>query len=250
MQSAHGICLVIQAKDAKVFMVVRALDTHTHQWSVINPNGALPPQRGGHSVSPSCNRLCSRSPAAVWELYLYTYAYPFACTLYAWTFSACTLCLCTLCACRIAWLACFCLLAGWPAAFLFACWIPHHTCTCNRHKAHNNKSVAAGTLTHYKGDHDSPQCIGDLPRRALLWVIRFTCLVVKMLHEGLKAICLCWTSLTWSGNPQRSQVLTSPHCQLSCLTALQQHLRRECRIFCLVSWKGQKCKRYKVKVGA
>lgn len=47
--------VVIQAKDAKVFMVVRALETHTNQWSVINPNGSLPPQRGGHSVSASCN---------------------------------------------------------------------------------------------------------------------------------------------------------------------------------------------------
>ena len=121
MQSAHGICLVIQAKDAKVFMVVRALDTHTHQWTVINPNGALPPQRGGHSVSPSCNRLCSRSPAAVWELYLYTYAYPFACTLYAWTFSACTLCLCTLCAC----LASLLLRTGWLACCFLVCLLGH-----------------------------------------------------------------------------------------------------------------------------
>lgn len=55
IEKACRICVVMQAKDAKVFMVVRALDTHTNQWSVINPDGTLPPQRGGHSVSASCN---------------------------------------------------------------------------------------------------------------------------------------------------------------------------------------------------
>lgn len=40
-----------------------------------------------------------------------------------------------------------------------------------------------------------------LLRRGLLWAVRFTYLVVKMLHEGLKGTCLCWTLLTWSGNP-------------------------------------------------
>lgn len=54
-------CVVVQAKDAKVFMVVRALDTHTHQWSILSPNGTLPPQRGGHSVSvASCHFLCPK----------------------------------------------------------------------------------------------------------------------------------------------------------------------------------------------
>lgn len=97
MDNAHGTCVVFQAKDAKVFMVVRVLDTHTNQWSVINPNGTLPPQRGGHSVSSCCNLLCRWSPAAVWELCLYSCAYPVVCTLNGWTFYVRTFCLCMCC---------------------------------------------------------------------------------------------------------------------------------------------------------
>ena len=40
----------MQAKDAKVYMVIRVLDTHKHEWSVMSPAGNAPPQRGGHSV--------------------------------------------------------------------------------------------------------------------------------------------------------------------------------------------------------
>lgn len=42
----------LQAKDAKVYMVIRVLDTHKHEWSIISPAGNAPPQRGGHSVGP------------------------------------------------------------------------------------------------------------------------------------------------------------------------------------------------------
>lgn len=38
-----------KAKDAKVYMVVRALDTHKNEWSFMSPAGNTPPQRGGHS---------------------------------------------------------------------------------------------------------------------------------------------------------------------------------------------------------
>ncbi|KAL0045620.1 hypothetical protein WJX82_011651 [Trebouxia sp. C0006] len=38
-----------KAKDAKVYMVIRVLDTHKHEWSIISPAGNAPPQRGGHS---------------------------------------------------------------------------------------------------------------------------------------------------------------------------------------------------------
>jgi len=40
----------LQAKDAKVSMVIRVLDTHKHEWSIMSPAGNAPPQRGGHSV--------------------------------------------------------------------------------------------------------------------------------------------------------------------------------------------------------
>ncbi|KAL3133889.1 hypothetical protein ABBQ32_008347 [Trebouxia sp. C0010 RCD-2024] len=46
-----------KAKDAKVFMVVRALDIHTHQWSILSPGGTLPPQRGGHSGTLVGNKV-------------------------------------------------------------------------------------------------------------------------------------------------------------------------------------------------
>lgn len=42
--------MFVQAKDAKVYMVVRALDTHKNEWSFMSPAGNAPPQRGGHSV--------------------------------------------------------------------------------------------------------------------------------------------------------------------------------------------------------
>ncbi len=42
----------LQAKDAKVYMVIRMLDTHKHEWSIMSPAGNAPPQRGGHSVGP------------------------------------------------------------------------------------------------------------------------------------------------------------------------------------------------------
>ncbi|KAL0028321.1 hypothetical protein WJX79_010343 [Trebouxia sp. C0005] len=38
-----------KAKDAKVYMVIRVLDTHKHEWSIMSPAGNAPPQRGGHS---------------------------------------------------------------------------------------------------------------------------------------------------------------------------------------------------------
>ena len=43
----------MQAKDAKVYMVIRVLDTHKHEWSIMSPAGNAPPQRGGHSVGAS-----------------------------------------------------------------------------------------------------------------------------------------------------------------------------------------------------
>ncbi|DBA75236.1 hypothetical protein WJX77_011618 [Trebouxia sp. C0004] len=38
-----------KAKDAKMYMVTRVLDTHKHEWSFMSPAGNAPPQRGGHS---------------------------------------------------------------------------------------------------------------------------------------------------------------------------------------------------------
>lgn len=38
-----------KAKDAKLYMAVRVLDTHKHQWSILSPDGEAPPQRGGHT---------------------------------------------------------------------------------------------------------------------------------------------------------------------------------------------------------
>ena len=145
MQSAHGICVVTQAKDAKVFMVVRALDTHAHQWSVINPNGTLPPQRGGHSVSPSCQWLCSCSPAAVWGLCHYL-------TLCMHPLCIDPLCMHLLSLYIVSLLICFASLllltgfsTGWLACWLLACLLSHLVAPATDTKPDTKRTITRQT---------------------------------------------------------------------------------------------------------
>lgn len=122
---AHGICVVGQGCKG-VYGCAGA--RHTHQPVVRH-------QPKWHLATSAWRALCKSflrlaiqlEPSAVWELCLYNCAYPFACTLYAWTFYACTICLHMLC--LLDYVASLLLLSarltGWLACWLLVCLLSH-----------------------------------------------------------------------------------------------------------------------------
>ena len=188
-------------------MVVRVLDTHKNEWSIMSPNGNPPPQRGGHSVRPFelLSDCCHKhNKGLLQSVVVRSLHHP---------------CIELVLDCRRNYDYAF--LWSIPVGFLHQRCMLRKKATC-MYKAlmvpqHDEITISllrgcGCCLNEYNAgrEHLWPTryiCLNESNvGRARLWVTRSIFLVARMLPEGPKATSSSLTWQTWSGSLQKSLV--------------------------------------------